>query len=67
MKYWIGERIRKARVIKGDTQATFGSYIDRCQSYISEMEHGLFDPPFHEVEILLAKAGQPLPTKREEG
>lgn len=62
MKYWISGHIRLARVTKGFTQTTYGGFINRSQSYISDMENDVFDPPFHEVEALLRKAEQPMPT-----
>lgn len=57
MKYWIGERIRQARVVQGLTQAHLGGEIGYNQSYISKMEQGERDPGFHKVLLMLQVMG----------
>lgn len=57
MKYWIGERIRQARVLKGLTQAHLGAVIGHDQSYICKMEKGDRDPGFHKVLLMLPLLG----------
>lgn len=41
--------VRKARKLKGLTQAEFGAAIDRPQSLVSKYERGLVEPPGHVV------------------
>jgi transcriptional regulator with XRE-family HTH domain len=57
MKFWIGEVIRKARVLKGLTQEALGAAIGYKQSYISKMEKGLKDPGFHKLLLMLEVLG----------
>ena len=57
MKYWIGEHIRRARVVKGLTQAHLGTEIGHKQSYICKMEKGERDPGFHKVLLMLRVLG----------
>ena len=62
MKFWIGEHIRQARVLKGWTQETLGSFIGRKQSYICKVEHGKKDIGFHAALKLFHSMGtQPPP------
>lgn len=53
MKYWIGVRIREARLKKGWTQEALGALIGFKQSYICKLEQGKKDPGFHKVLLLI--------------
>ncbi|MBK7286872.1 MAG: helix-turn-helix transcriptional regulator [Flavobacteriales bacterium] len=61
MKFWIGEHIRQARVLKGVTQECLAGSIGRKQSYLSKVERGYREPGFHEVLVLLHLLGAVLP------
>ncbi len=53
MDKWIGQRLEALRIQRHMSQKDLAAVVGHGQSWMSDVEQGLTDPGFHEVEALL--------------
>ena len=57
MRQEVNLKLRAARVLRGLTQGELGNKIDRSQTWVCELEHGLIQPSDLDVALICRVLG----------
>ncbi len=57
MQREVNLKLRAARVLRGLTQGDLGNKIDRSQTWVCELEHGLIQPSDLDVALICRVLG----------